>query len=182
MTEKQKIFVREYLKDFNGTRAYKVAYPSCKKDEAARVNASKLLTKTNIKEAIQKQADKRLEKVEISIDDVLNELKSIAFSDRTKISKLTKEEIKDEITGETLERKYVEFTPTNEIDSDTKKAIAGYKVTQSGMSVETYDKMKALELLGKYLGIFKENVDVNVTANKKFDEICDQIGGDGLDE
>ena len=31
MTEKQQIFADEYLKDLNGTRAYKVAYPNVKK-------------------------------------------------------------------------------------------------------------------------------------------------------
>lgn len=31
MTDKQQIFADEYLKDLNGTRAYKVAYPNVKK-------------------------------------------------------------------------------------------------------------------------------------------------------
>ena len=35
MTEKQKIFADEYLIDLNATRAYRVAYPSVKKDEVA---------------------------------------------------------------------------------------------------------------------------------------------------
>ena len=33
-------------------------------------------------------------------------------------------------------------------------------MTQSGISVESYDKMKALELLGKYLGMFKDDTPV----------------------
>lgn len=49
MTEKQKIFADEYLVDLNATRAYRVAYPSVKKDEAARANASRLLTNANVK-------------------------------------------------------------------------------------------------------------------------------------
>ena len=36
MTEKQKIFADEYLIDLNATRAYRVAYPSVKKDEAGK--------------------------------------------------------------------------------------------------------------------------------------------------
>ena len=32
MTEKQKLFVDEYLIDLNATRAYKVAYPNIKND------------------------------------------------------------------------------------------------------------------------------------------------------
>ena len=42
-----KVFSQEYVIDWNGTRAYQVAYPSCSYD-TAKVNASKLLTNTNI--------------------------------------------------------------------------------------------------------------------------------------
>ena len=38
MTEAQKRFCNEFLIDLNATRAYKVAYPNCKKDETARAN------------------------------------------------------------------------------------------------------------------------------------------------
>ena len=44
MTDAQKRFCDEYLIDLNATRAYKVAYPNCKKDETARANGSRLLT------------------------------------------------------------------------------------------------------------------------------------------
>lgn len=36
MTPKQQIFADEYLKDTNGTRAYKVAYPQVKKIRSQR--------------------------------------------------------------------------------------------------------------------------------------------------
>ena len=58
MTDKQQIFADEYLKDLNGTRAYKVAYPSVKKDETARANASRLLTNANVKKYIDEQLEK----------------------------------------------------------------------------------------------------------------------------
>ena len=58
MTEKQKRFADEYLIDLNATRAYKAAYPSVKKDEAARANASRLLTNANIRAYIDKQLER----------------------------------------------------------------------------------------------------------------------------
>jgi phage terminase small subunit len=58
MTDKQRKFCDEYLIDCNATRAYKAAYPNVKKDDAARACASKLLTKTNIKEYIDEQLEK----------------------------------------------------------------------------------------------------------------------------
>lgn len=78
MTEKQKIFADEYLIDLNGTRAYKAAYKTCKKDETARTNASRLLTNANIKkyidEQIAKMHDERIAKAEdvmIYLSDVM---------------------------------------------------------------------------------------------------------------
>lgn len=52
-------------------------------------------------------------------------------------------------------------------------AIASVKVktipTEAGNIIErevkVYDKLKALELLGKHLGMFKEKVDVNLEVN-----------------
>ena len=55
MTKKQKIFADEYLIDLNATRAYRVAYPSVKKDETAAVNGSKLLRNTKVQEYISER-------------------------------------------------------------------------------------------------------------------------------
>ena len=71
---------------------------------------------------------------------------------------------------------------TDELDDKTKKIISGYKKTQSGFAVETYDKMKALELLGKYLGMFKDeaptinNNIVNPYANLSEEELRKLVG------
>ena len=54
MTEKQKIFADEYLIDLNATRAYRVAYPSVKKEESAAVNGSKLLRNAKVAEYYRK--------------------------------------------------------------------------------------------------------------------------------
>lgn len=59
MTEKQKLFAEEYLKDLNGSRAYKAAYPNVKKDGAARSRASELLKRPEIKAYI----DRKLEEI-----------------------------------------------------------------------------------------------------------------------
>ena len=48
MTKKQKIFADEYLIDLNATRAYKVAYPSVKKDETAAQAGSRMLRNVKV--------------------------------------------------------------------------------------------------------------------------------------
>lgn len=72
LTHNQQRFVDEYLVDRNGTRAYKAAYPKIKKDATARVNASKLLTKTNIRKKIDEALVKQQERTQINQDFVLN--------------------------------------------------------------------------------------------------------------
>ena len=62
MTDKQKRFCDEYLIDCNGTRAYRAAYPSVKSDSVAKANASRLLTKANIRKYI----DEKLKEIEDS--------------------------------------------------------------------------------------------------------------------
>ena len=49
MNNKQITFCQEYVKNgLNGTQAYLKAYKTCKKEDTAKVNASRLLTNANI--------------------------------------------------------------------------------------------------------------------------------------
>ncbi len=75
MNEKQEIFIREYLKDFNGTRAYKEAYGTDDKTSAS--NAWRLLRKADIQKAIQEKANKTLEEVEIDVAYIVNNIKVV---------------------------------------------------------------------------------------------------------
>jgi phage terminase small subunit len=55
ITEMQKLFVDEYLKnpDLNQTRAYMKIYKSVKNEATAAVNASRLLSKPHVKEYLK---------------------------------------------------------------------------------------------------------------------------------
>lgn len=160
LSNQQKLFCQEYLKlGMNGSQAYMNVYKSCKKEATARTNASRLLTNANIQEYIKELQSKVEEKAVVTIEDIVKELSVIAFTDRTKLSKNVRNKIV-ELKEDGINKEYYEdnviFTETDELDEETKKVIAGYKKTQSGFAIETYDKMKALELLGKYLGMFKD--------------------------
>lgn len=76
MNEKQEIFVREYLKDFNGTRAYKEAYDT-KDDRVAGTGAWRMLKNVEIQKAIQEQANKTLEEVDIDVAYIVNNIKEV---------------------------------------------------------------------------------------------------------
>lgn len=155
MTNSQKRFCDEYLIDFNATRAYKAAYKSCRKDETANVNGSKLLRNTKVQEYIAEKQQEMQERNKITQDTIIQELTKIALFN-----------IKDIYNEDGTLKK------VTELDDDTAKAISGVKILQKAGAMKiilskTNDKTKALELLGKHLGMFKENV--NLTQDKPFE-------------
>lgn len=155
MTNSQKRFCDEYLIDFNATRAYKAAYKSCRKDETANVNGSKLLRNTKVQEYIAEKQQEMQERNKITQDTIIRELAKIALFN-----------IKDIYNEDGTLKK------VTELDDDTAKAISGVKILQKAGAMKiilskTNDKTKALELLGKHLGMFKENV--NLTQDKPFE-------------
>lgn len=143
MTEKQKIFADEYLIDLNATRAYRVAYPSVKKDETARANSSRMLTNANVAKYITERMEERQKRTEITQDRVLKELAVIAFAKATDYA-----EVKD---GQVI------IKDTEELNEQQARAIAGIKEGKFGVEVKLNDKEKALELLGRHLGMFKDS-------------------------
>ncbi|WP_082238622.1 terminase small subunit [Niameybacter massiliensis] len=177
MTNKQKAFVDEYLIDLNATRAYKAVYRNVKSDDAARASSSKLLTNANIKEYLDKRMRDREKRTEITQDKVLAELAQIAFANGADFAKvvekpLTREDgsnILDPETEQPIYYKTVEMELTDKLPEDKKKAISGIKMGKNGIEVATCDKVRALELLGRHLGIFKDKVEVNGNINNPYE-------------
>lgn len=99
LTDAQRIFCSEYIRDWNGTRAYKAAYPNATTDNTAAVNAHKLLRNTKISAYIE-EIQKDLQKLAgVSALRNMEELRKIAYSDLTDLKKdwLTEKEF-DELT------------------------------------------------------------------------------------
>ena len=165
LTKNQQLFCQEYLKlGMNGTEAYLNVYKTCKKEETAMASASRLLRNVKVKEYIEELQSKVEEKAVVTIGNIVDELAAIAFIDRTGIS--------------SIDNNNVKMTNTDKLTKNQKKVIASYKETKYGVAVETYDKLKALELLGKYLGMFKETVKIeNPEATKILSSISKQLGG-----
>lgn len=175
MTDAQKRFCDEYLIDLNATRAYKVAYPNCKKDDTARANSSRLLTKANIQEYISKKQKQIEKRTEVTQDMVIKELSAIAFSKASDYAKLKKMKRNTPIFDEEgtivnyKEEEYIgiEFTPTDELSEEQKKALSGIKQGKFGIEVNSCDKVRALELLGRHLGIFNDKLDVSLKEKEE---------------
>lgn len=151
LTKQQKLFVNEYLIDLNATRAYKMAYPSCKKDESAAANGSRLLRIAKVEDYIQERMKKREKRTEITQDRVLKELAKIGFADITDFVM--------------IDGSYVKVRPTSEIPPDKIGAIAGIKEGANGIEVKLNSKDRALELIGRHLGMWKDKVEMSGNVN-----------------
>ncbi len=167
MTEKQKIFADEYLIDLNATRAYRKAYPSVKRDETAAQAGSRMLRNVKVAAYIQERMQERQKRTEITQDRVLQELAAIAFAKATDYAEVTDECVK--------------IKDTKDLDEQQIRAIAGIKEGKFGIEVKLNDKEKALELLGRHLGMFKDKVEVSglEEEKKKLGDILEQLRGDG---
>lgn len=160
MTDAQKRFCDEYLIDLNATRAYKVAY-HCKKDETANAASSRMLRNVKVQEYIYEKQREIEQRTEITQDMVIKELAKIAFLDIRKlytkngqlknIADMDSETVGAISSLETLEE-YEGYGDCREKIGDTQK-------------VKLLDKTKALELLGRHLGMFKEKVTINGNVN-----------------
>lgn len=138
LTEKQRFFVKEYLIDFNATRAAIAAGYS---EDTAYSIASENLKKPEIQEALKEEIDERAKRVGITQDIIIRELAKIAFAD-----------IND----------FVEYTPDGHIVLKPSEKIDGTVLQEvsetrfGNKKIKLHDKMKALELLGKHLGMYKD--------------------------
>lgn len=156
LTPKQKRFVDEYLIDMNATRAYTVAYPSVKKYEVAAQAGSRLLRNVKVQKKIAERIHDRELRTEITQDKVVKELAAIAFSNGSDFAKVITKK-----TDDGKEYQDVEMYDTDSLTAEKKKAIAGIKVGKNGIEVNACDKIKALELLGRHLGMFRDKVELD---------------------
>lgn len=156
---KQDLFVKEYLKDLNGTQAYIRAGYKVKDENSAAVMANRLLRNVKVQEKIQKAMAEREKRTEITQDRVLKEIANLAFTDRTGIVNLNNNRL--------IIKNFDELTP------EQKACISGVKETKYGIEVTFYNKEKALEMLGRHLGMFNDKVKIDgeMTVNNPFTEL-----------
>ena len=70
---------------------------------------------------------------------------------------------------------------TSGLSENQIKAIAGIKQSKFGIELKLNDKEKALELLGRHLGMFKDRVEVSGLEEEKtkLSDLIEQMRGDG---
>jgi phage terminase small subunit len=166
LNDRQMRFVEEYLVDLNATQAaIRAGYTS----NYANTNAFKLLQNTAIMDLIEKRQAARARRTEITQDMVVRELALIAFSNAADYAHVVEKRATALVDGETialfdengepLMYKTVDPVLTDELTDDQKKALSVIKKGRDGFEIKPYDKLRALELLGRHLGMWDKKED-----------------------
>ncbi|MGD0009338.1 MAG: terminase small subunit [Terriglobia bacterium] len=147
LTCRQRTFVSEYVRGLNGSQA--AIRAGCKASNA-RLAASRLLRKVNVQREIEKLIREREERLNVSANNILQELAAVAFFDPRQLF--------DE---------HGNLKPIHTLDKRTAKAISAFSCVNlyKGRGEKRHcvgqrwkfrfgDRSRALELLGKYLGLF----------------------------
>lgn len=162
MTQKQKRFVEEYLIDLNATQA---AIRAGYSPETAGAIGAENLKKPQIQNAIARQMAERSRRTGVNADRVVQELARIAFANAGDLIDAGDATLKDDASRDDL------------------AAIQSIKVKDMGnMGIEREirmaDKLKALELLGRHLGIFDDRLRLDAKLDTgKLDSILAQLEG-----
>lgn len=157
LTPKQMRFVDEYLVDFNATQAAIRAGYSPKTAAAA---AARLLRNVNIQAEIARRQKDLQRRTEVTQDRVVKELARVAFADATDYACVETLTYENE-DGTVSPVQIVSPKDTDTLSDDQRAAIAGIKHGANGIEVKLHDKIKALELLGRHIGMFNDKLSLS---------------------
>ena len=158
-TPKQELFCQEYLVDLNATKA---AERSKYSKKTAYSQGQRLLKNVEIQKRIAELRAKREERTKVTQDRVVKELALLGFSD-----------LKDYITIDNLTGA-IQAKGFEEMPGETSRALQSIKedrvikedadgsktTVYDKVSFKTHDKIRALEILARHLGMLVERHEV----------------------
>lgn len=173
-------FIHKYIElNFNGKQAYLALHPKVK-DTTATSEGSSILRKPNVQAAYKAELKFHIQYTGMRSQDVINELVTIGNSDM--VDYIQQEENGDvalkkiddfKVTSKAI--KSITITPTS-VKTDTDcDGNAIYEERQK-INLQLHDKIKALNLIGDSLGVFKNYTETD-TEKTEFD-IVDGLYGD----
>ena len=148
LRERQKRFIEEYLVDLNATQA---AIRAGYSEQTAYSIGQRLLKKVEVQEAIQQAQNKRSERTQITQDEVIRRLienVDISMGKKATVITIPSKSENGEVMGNDVAQFVYEPSAAN----------------------------KALELLGKHLGIFKDGVDITSGGKPLQPTIIELVG------
>ena len=161
LSARQQRFAEEYLIDLNATQA---AIRAGYSPHTAAVIGAENLIKPNIQAFIDKEKADRSRRTGINSDRVLGELAKIGFANIADVIAADGSLLPDALRDDTAAIQGIKAKTTPTKDGD---------ITEN--EIRLYDKLKALELLGKHLELFSDRLKIDGAVSIVF------IGEDDLE-
>lgn len=161
LTAKQARFIEEYLIDLNATQA---AIRAGYSEKTATEQGARLLTNVNVQKAIHEAQQARSERTKIDQDWVLKRLALLADAKTTDFTAWDEGGVHVKDSNElTPEQAYLVSEIT--LDETIKESGGGDELVLKRQKrlkgVSDTTKSKALELIGKHLGMFKDSIQLS---------------------
>lgn len=151
LTKRQELFCREYILDMNGTQA---AIRAGYKSDNAKVIASNLLTKPDVRAAVSRLSQQASERLDLTAERVLFELCCIAFANAQDFTRLGPDGEPELDMSKMSREQWAAIAEYNE--DATGGQNDGERRLIVRRKIKLNDKVAALGLLGKHFKLFTE--------------------------
>jgi phage terminase small subunit len=163
LTKQMRAFVKEYIVDYSGTKA---AIRAGYSKKTANPQASRLLAKVSIQDAIKREEQKLQNRYHVTKERILRELAIIGFSDIDDYMTVTED---GTVQINTLKQLPLSSSKAIKTIKEKKKTMqVGGEMDISVTDVQTeftlHDKIAALQLMGKEICMFKDKVAHELTG------------------
>lgn len=148
LTPKQRLFVAEYLKDLNATQAaVRAGY-----GEKSNRTPSRLMANKAVRAEIEKALAARVEKLEITAEQVLSAIADIAFGD-----------VRDVFDDEGA------LKAPSEWDERTAASVVGLEIGTSAKGkgevvhvakIKRADRLRALDMLARHHSLYNDKLEI----------------------
>lgn len=169
LTAKQNRFVEEYLIDLNATQAaIRAGYSA----GTAKEIGSENLTKPNIRSRIDEAVAERSRRTGVNQDRIIRELAKMAFVNAADMIDMDNAKLK--VCTSPDDTAAVQSVKVKKTISENSETVE--------REIRIADKIKALELLGKHLGMFKDKIELSGgldVEKTKLDDLIRQMRGGG---
>jgi len=172
LSDKHEKFCLAYVLNFNATEAYSKIYGTPAAD--SRKHGARLMAKDGVKTRIAQLTKKTNEKMNITREKVVQEIANIAFSH---IGLVCVFDASGALTLKTAEEMGENIRALQSVSQDETHDSKG-NIIKTKTRFAMHDKLKALELLSKHLGLLDGNDQTgkNTEAiNKRLSENLDRI-------
>ncbi len=154
LTAQQRVFIAEYILDFDARRAYMAAGYTGNPTKVFRI-----LRMPQVQEELQFQLTRRQRDRQMTADRVIEELSKVALADIRDLFDEDGNILHPKLMNESLAAALASLEFSNALPVAEKKG--GTQLYPQIKSVRRWDKLKALELLGRYMGLDKVKYELS---------------------